>query len=152
MKIINQFDFIHFQWLILQSSEHVYWDVKLILMIPSGCSVGGLLGSLGNLSSFTNNIHPYGIVIYLLCSILIVSLILITSLATFIDLGIVKCGYLNISILRLFSIKNSFNVMFEKRKKQNSNMNSLYAIRVLILLWIIIVHTFIVVDFQYFRM
>ena len=79
------------------------------------------------------------------------STISLLVISTLIDMNIaIKTKQLSkMKIFRLFSMVNiwrQFGTM-----KNGPELNALYVFRVAILIWIIIVHTFIIVDFQYFR-
>ena len=83
-------------------------------------------------------------------SILSMAIITSTIISLLLDYFSIQNYYLNSSIVRSLSLINSWKDIFG----QNSNKKpiQLYGVRTVVLIWIIIVHTVVVVDFQYFRM
>lgn len=84
-------------------------------------------------------------------SLVIISLIVLGIVATLHELQVFKCVGVYSKFLTAFSMRNSWRTLNRLSNSHCGCLNSLYGIRVIILVWIVIVHTFIVVDFQYFR-
>lgn len=83
-------------------------------------------------------------------SIIIIFILAITALSTAKDIELFTFPWFNTPI-SMFSIKNAFNSYLDTSQLRSSKLNGVNGVRVLILVWIIAVHTFVQVDYQYFR-
>lgn len=85
---------------------------------------------------------------YISISLIAIFTLTLTITSTLIDLNVSRLNVELRKLLNSFSIINSWK---QFNKINSTELTPLYVLRMIILIWIIIVHTFIIVDFQYFR-
>lgn len=90
---------------------------------------------------------------FLAISAVVAILVTVSCVGTLFDKSLISCSWIQAKYLAVFSVRNSWKELtaFSGRSSR-SQLGALQGARAVVLLWIIAVHTFIVVDFQYFRM
>lgn len=90
---------------------------------------------------------------FLAVSAVVALLVTVSCVGTLFDKSLINCSWIQAKYLAVFSVRNSWKELtaFSYRNSR-SQLGALQGARAVVLLWIIAVHTFIVVDFQYFRM
>lgn len=88
---------------------------------------------------------------FMAISAVILLLVSVSCFSTLHDLAIIGSSFWRIKYFTIFSLRNSWKHLCTLSNPEKANLNSLYGARVILLLWIIAVHTFVVVDFEFFR-
>ncbi len=89
---------------------------------------------------------------FLAISVVVAILVTVSCLGTLLEMSLISCSWAHAKYLALFSVRKSWKQLTVFGSQSSSQLSALHSARAVVLLWIIAVHTFIVVDFQYFRM